>query len=190
MEPEEKQLTQEESLKIIHEMIAAAKNDVKSESFTFLLWGYLVFIASISQLILYKMNVPHNDFVWLLMPLGGVVTIIYVIKKNKTERTKTHVDEFLKYTWIAFGVGMGVIMFFNSMGQAMLPSIMTLYGIGIFISGGALRFTPLIIGGIFCWVCALTGFLIENEYQLLVLAASVLGGYIIPGHLLRMNDKK
>jgi hypothetical protein len=191
METEEKELTQEESLRIIHEMISAAKNDVKADAFIFLLWGYLVFIASISQFILATMNFEHNDIVWLLMPLGGVITIVYSIRKRKKEKTKTHVSEFLKYIWIAFGAAMFVVMGFHSWGSGqILPLIMTLYGIGLFISGGALKFTPLIIGGIFCWICAMVGFKVEIIYQLLVIAAAVLGGYIIPGHLLKMNNRK
>lgn len=187
METKEKQLTQEESLRIIHEMISAAKNDVKADAFIFLLWGYLVFVASISQFILAMMNVEHNDVVWLLMPLGGVITIVYIIRKRKKERTKTYVSEFLKFIWIAFGAALFVIMGFHNWGGQVLPLIMTLYGIGLFISGGALKFTPLIIGGIFCWVCAIVGFKVEVLYQLLVIAAAVLGGYIIPGHLLKMK---
>jgi uncharacterized membrane protein len=191
MENEEKQLTQEESLQIIHNMISAAKNDVKADAFIFLLWGYLVFIASISQFILAQMNIENNDAVWLLMPIGAVITIVYSIRQNKKERTKTHVSEFLKYIWIAFVAAMGVIMFFHSWGHGqILPLIMTLYGIGLFISGGALKFTPLIVGGIFCWICAIAGFKVEVLYQLPIIAAAVLGGYIIPGHLLKLNNRK
>lgn len=191
MKTEEKQLTQEESLRIIHEMITTAKNDVKADAFIFLLWGYLVFIASVSQFILAKMNIENNNFPWLLMPLGGVITIIYSVRKNKTERIKTHVSSFLKYVWIAFSSALFIIMGFHSWGSGeMLPLIMTLYGIGLFISGGVLKFTPLVIGGIFCWICAIVGFKIEVIYQLLAIASAVLGGYIIPGHLLKMNNKK
>ena len=186
----EQPINEQDSLRIIHEMIASAKSDVKGDSFIFLLWGYLVFIASISQFILVKMNVEHNDIVWLLMPLGGIVTAIYYMKKKKNEKAKTHVSEFLKYVWIAFGVAMCVIMFSNSMtGNQLLPTIMTLYGIGLFITGGALQFKPLIMGGVFCWACAIAGFQVQVMYQLLIIAAAVLGGYIIPGHLIQMNNK-
>lgn len=190
MEQEEKPLTQEESFRIIHEMISAAKNDVKTDAFIFLLWGYLVFIASISQFILAELNVEHSDVVWLLMPLGAIVTVIYYMKKHKTERTKSHVSEFLKYIWIAFGAAMGVIMFSNAMGgMQLLPNIMTLYGIGLFLSGSVLKFRPLIFGGVFCWLCAIAGYHAEILYQLLIIAAAVLGGYIIPGHLLQLNNR-
>ncbi|MFL5764640.1 MAG: hypothetical protein ACJ77K_11915 [Bacteroidia bacterium] len=196
METQEKPMTQEDSLRIIHEMIAAAKNDVKADAFIFLLWGWLVFIASIAQFILAEMQNEWVNTPWLLMPVGGVITIIYTTRRGKKDRTKTNVTESLKYTWIAFTAALFIIMFFNSMHiDQVLCCIMVLYGMGLFLSGGALKFTPLIIGGIFCWICAIAGFCFHkfydhNVYLLLILAAAVLGGYIIPGYLLKMNNKK
>jgi hypothetical protein len=191
MEQEEKELTQEESLRIIHEMINAAKNNVKADGFIFLLWGYLVFIAGISQFILAQMNVAHSDAVWLLMPLGGIITAIYYLRKRKREKTRTHVSEFIKHIWIGFGAAMAVLMFSRGMtSDTLLPCIMILYGIGLYLSGNALKFKPLIFGGVFCWVCAFAGFQTEVLYQLLIIALAVLGGYIIPGHLLQLNNKK
>src|SRR4051812_34587331 len=111
----EQPITEQESLRIIHEMILAAKSDVKGDSFIFLLWGYLVFIASISQFILVQVHFEHNDIVWLLMPLGGIITAVYYMKKKKTEKTKTHVSEFLKFVWIAFAAAMCIIMFSDSL---------------------------------------------------------------------------
>lgn len=191
METTEKELSQEESLRIIHEMISAAKNDVKADSFIFLLWGWLVFVASIAQFILILMEKEYNSMPWLLMPFGGAVTILYSIRKGKRDKTRTNVTESLKYTWIAFTVALFIIMFFNKMEiWQVLPCIMVLYGMGLFLSGGAIQFKPLIFGGMFCWICAIAGFEIQNMYQLLILAAAVFGGYIIPGYLLQMNNKK
>jgi hypothetical protein len=191
METQEKQLTQEESLRIIHEMISAAKNDVKADAFIFLLWGWLVFVASLTQFALILMNSEWNSIPWLLMPIGGIITVIYSVRKGKKERTRTNVTESLKYTWIAFTAALFIIMFFNSMNVLqVLPCIMVLYGMGLFLSGGALKFNPLIYGGMFCWACAIAGFYVQNIYQLLILSAAVMGGYIIPGYLLKMNNKK
>jgi len=191
METNEKELTREDSLRIIHEMIAAAKNDVKADSFIFLLWGWLVFVASITQFILVIMENEHNSWPWMLMPIGGIITVIYNIKRGKKDKTKTNVTESLKYTWIAFTAALFIIMFSGALDSfEMLPCIMVLYGMGLFLSGGAIKFKPLIWGGVFCWICAIAGFQIQNIYQLLILATAVFGGYIIPGYLLQMNNKK
>ncbi len=191
METTEKELTQEESLKIIHEMISAAKNDMKADSFIFLLWGWLVFVASITQFILIIMENEYNSVPWILMPIGGVITAVYSIRRGKKDKTKTNVTESLKFIWIAFGAAMCILMFSNTLSPfQLLPCIMILYGMGLFLSGGAIKFNPLIFGGIFCWICAIAGFQIQNIYQLLILATAVFGGYIIPGYLLQMNNKK
>lgn len=186
----EKQLTQEESFRIIQSMINEAKNNVKAEAFIFLLWGWLVFVASLGQFILAQMHIPWNNVVWILMPIGGIITAVYAIRKGKQDKTRTNVTESLKYTWIAFTVALLILIFFNSMSfKQMLPTIMLFYGVGLFLSGGALQFKPLLFGGIFCWICAIAGFQVQNMYLLLILAAAVLGGYIIPGYMLKINNK-
>jgi hypothetical protein len=193
METPERQLTQEESFQIIQDMIAAAKKDVKSDSFIFLLWGWLVFVASISQFVMILLHVEPRvtSLPWLLMPLGGIIPAIYTMRRGKRNKTKTNVTESLKYTWIAFSAALLIIIFFNGMNfLQVLPCIMVLYGMGLFLSGGALQFKPLIWGGVFCWICAIAGFEVQNIYQLLILAAAVLGGYIIPGYLLKLNNAK
>lgn len=196
METEEQHLTQEESLRIIREMIDAAKNDVKNDAFIFLLWGWLVFIASLTQFIMIETDhAAFSSFAWMLMPVGGVVTVIYSMRKSRQDRTKTNVTESLKYIWIAFTAALCIIMFLSSMGYGqLLPCIVVLYGMGLFLSGGAMRFRPLICGGVFCWLCAIAGFILSAHnyelYELLMVAAAVMGGYIIPGYLLKMSNKK
>ena len=189
METSEK-LTEQQSLQIINDMIAAAKNNVKADAFIFLLWGWLVFVASLGEFIMLLIGIKNPGWVWLLMPLGAVVTVIYVIKKRHTEKTKTYTNHFMKYIWIAFTVALFIIIAFSAIpALQIMPCIIILYGIGLFISGGALQFKPLILGGVFCWLCAIVGFQVQNEYILLVIAAAVLGGYIIPGYLLKQSNK-
>jgi len=187
-----KELNEQESLQIIRSMIEAAKNDVKADAFIFLLWGWLVFVASMLQFVIIKMEWSVNQSLpWLLMPLGGIITPIYIALKRKQEKVRTHVTESLKYIWIAFTVVLLIILFFNKMDfMQVLPVIMCLYGIGLFLSGSALKFKPLLVGGVFCWLCAIAGFYIQSVYLLVILAICVLGGYIIPGYMLKSNNEK
>lgn len=60
----------------------------------------------------------------------------------------------------------------------------------LFVSGGYLRFKPLIIGGICNWIIAIVATYVEFDIQLLLLALAVLVGYIIPGHMLSSHYKK
>ena len=138
------------------------------------------------------MNSELNSLPWaIFMPLGGVISMILGFKKRKTEKVKTHVDQLLGYMWIAFGVTLAIVLF--SQGRLgienTLPLVMALYGVGTFVSGGALKFKPLIIGGVFCWGLSIISFRLGIENQLLLLATSVVVSYIIPGFILRSRYK-
>jgi hypothetical protein len=69
---------------------------------------------------------------------------------------------------------------------------MGLYGLGTFISGGILKFKPLVFGGIASFVLvALTVFIpaLSESFNgaLLMLAASIIVSYLIPGYMLKRS---
>jgi hypothetical protein len=79
-----------------------------------------------------------------------------------------------------------VLIFMSTHGgwQLAYPMIMMVYGMWLFVSGGVLKFKPLIIGGIINFGCAIAGFYIHTIELILLLSFAVLAGYIIPGHML------
>lgn len=189
METQEKSITPAEGLEIIEQMIASAKGDIKEDGFLFLFWGWLIFAISIAFYILqFVVEVENSGLVWLGVLVGVVVTIVYVMRKEKKQKVKSFVDEFMAYVWQAFGAALFIILFFgNKLQLGTYPLLIVLYGIGTFISGGALRFKPLMYGGIACWVIAFIAFFQPFQYQILLLALSLLVSYIIPGHILKAN---
>jgi hypothetical protein len=64
-----------------------------------------------------------------------------------------------------------------------------MYGMPTFLSGIIIKFKPLIIGGIFCWLMAVISPFIDVRYQVLLAAAAVIAAWIVPGHLLRNKYK-
>jgi hypothetical protein len=54
-----------------------------------------------------------------------------------------------------------------------------------FLSGIILKFRPLVIGGLICWLLALGSVFVPVDFQLLFLCAAVFCAWIIPGILLR-----
>lgn len=191
METQEPIMTPQESLQVIQNMINAAKRDTQGNAFHFLFWGWLVFITCMTQYLLITVfHVENSDRVWWSMVFGGIVSVIYSIKDNKAKGERTYSKYLLKHVWLAFGISWGIILFFGQMqsGTGVLSVCMILYGIGLYVSGAVLQFKPLMFGGSFNWLCAIAGFFITDVQILLVLAIAVLGGYIIPGHIL--NKKR
>ncbi len=188
----EKQLTEQESLAVISRMIKTAQNDIEDNSFYYLIWGWLVFVASTLNYFLMQANYENNFLPWaILMPLGGIITGIYSYKQEKKQRVKSYVDDVMKYVIIAFLVSLFIVLLsMSKLGLATYPMVMIIYGVWLFISGGAIKFQPLVIGGIVNWALAIAAFFVNFELQLLLLSAAVLLGYIIPGHLLKSRFKK
>jgi hypothetical protein len=189
---ESNSMTGEQSLDIIRKMINSAKQELEDDSFYYLLWGWLVFISCLAHFIMIRMMSPYQGLSWaVLMPLGAVISVVYGRKQNKNSRIKTYIDEMMQFVIIAFVVSLFIVLGFQSkLGLNTYPMVMLVYGIWLFISGGALKFIPLIAGGIINWVIAIASFFVPFEYQLLLLALAVLSGYIIPGHLLKNKFKK
>ncbi len=184
----EKNLTEKESLELITRMINTAKTTISDDGIHYMIWGWGVFIAAILHYGLLKTGFEQPWISWMvLMPLCGVAAWITGRRQSRQAKVKTFVEEYLSYLWIAFGISLFLIInFSNQIGmETTYPIIMVLYGIGTFVSGGALRFMPLKAGGIVCWVLAFIAFRTAFEYQLLLIAAAVLAAYIIPGYLLR-----
>lgn len=187
----EKQLNEKESLDIIMNMINKVKADLEDNSFYFLLWGWLVFAASMGNYILIMIDYPQNYLPWMLMPLGAVITVVYSMKQQKHQRIKTYVDEFMKYVLIAFLTTLCITLFMmQKLELNTYPVLLMIYGIWLFVSGGVIKFIPLVVGGIINWVIAIIAFFVSFQIQLLLLAVAVLLGYIIPGHLLKNKFAK
>lgn len=184
----EKNLTEKESRELISKMIYSAKTTISDDGSHYMIWGWGVFIAAAIHFVLLKAGYDQAWIAWfLLMPLCGVAAFILGRRQVRSARVKTFVEEYLSYLWIAFGVSLFIVMTeITQVGpERVYPIILVLYGIGTFVSGGALRFTPLKAGGIICWALAIIAMRVTFDYQLLLIAAAVLFAYIIPGFLLR-----
>lgn len=186
-----KNMSNEESFQIITSMIEAARKEVRDNGSWFLLWGWLVFIACGLHFILLKSGYDKPWLAWMLMPAGGVISVIKGIREEKQQRVKTYVDTFMNYVLIAFLVSLlFVLVNMQHLGLSTYPMVMMVYGIWLFVSGGVLEFKPLIYGGVLNWILAFVAFWFSFDDQLVILAAAVLFGYIVPGYMLRSRYVK
>ena len=180
------------NLQIIEEMLQQAKAQMTDNGFYYMLWGWLVFVAALGQYIGDAMHLSYAGLVWpILMPLGAVASIIASKRENAARTSKTWFDNVMFYLWTGYGVVLGLTLFYMGFKQInLIPVVLSIYGLGLFTSGGILKFRPLIIGGMVNWALSVACWFIPDQYHMLVLALALLLGYIIPGHMLNMNYKK
>lgn len=194
MNENEKIMTEAESLSIISGMINRAKNRFSETGTLYLLWGWVILVCSITQFVAIQyFNYQKSYQVWFLTWLVVIYQFIYLAKRKKREKVKTYTDEIIGFVWFTFMICIFIMMFILGKQKAyesINPLILVLYGMPTFLSGVILKFKPLIIGGICCWLLAIGSPLVMYQYQLLLLACAVIAAWIIPGYLLRAKFKK
>lgn len=183
-------LSPQESLLLIQSMIEKAKSNIGRNRFYFLLWGWYTFFAIISQFILKVVfHYGRHYLVWWGVLPAAVITIVYTAKQNKSRRVRTYIGESMASLWTGVGISFFVLsVIISSSKQGWMfsyPFFILLYGLGTFISGRILKFTPLVVGGIANWLLACIAAFVHYDYQMLLAATAILISYIIPGHLLK-----
>jgi hypothetical protein len=195
---QEENISGQESFAIIESMINKAKNQFSESGHLYLLWGWAVFICSLSQFIL--MNFLHYEqhyIVWFSMWLVLIYQIIYLRKERRQKRVRTYTDEIIGFVWIAFFILMLLFGFLfgklfdpNKYYAFIDPAFLALYGMPTFLSGIILKFRPLILGGICCWLLSILATFISPQYHLLLVALAMIIAWIIPGYMLRKKYKQ
>ena len=186
-----------ESIRIIQNMINKAKNQFSENGFMYLLWGWAVLVCSVAEFILlHYIKYEQHYLVWTLVWLVLIYQIFYLRKKYKTRTVGTYTEDIIKYVWICFAIVMFMMGFVlgRLLGaeyyKYINPVLLVVYGIPTFLSGIILRFRPLVIGGICCWLLSILATFSGYDYQLLFLSAAVILAWIIPGYLLRAKFMK
>ena len=193
---EEKQLSGQESLALINQMISKAKNEITDNGFGWLLWGAMIFLASITTYVVLEFDLNMSPFIgWNVFGLIAIPLMVYnLIRHKRTLKTRTYVDELLYIIDIGFTICIFVIILSMNISvdaNEGFGYFLMVYGFLMLIQGSAIRFRPLFIGAIINWAGSLAIFFNkEFKYDMLITAAAVFIGYIIPGLMLRNQYRK
>jgi len=194
---QEEKISGSESLAIIESMINKAKNQFSENGHLYLLWGWVIFIASILQFVLLSVvHYPNHYIVWFLPWFAVIYQVIYLAKRKNRKRVTTYTDHIIGFVWMSFFVLLVLFGFIfghelrSEYYTLICPASLALYGMPTFLSGIILRFRPLIIGGIGCWLLSIAVLFVRYDYQLLFLPVAMVIAWIIPGYLLRIKYKR
>ena len=183
----------EQSLQVIQSMIQKVKEEVANNSFYFLLWGWLVFIAAVLNFVLIKFTeFKYPYLVWNLMWVGVVMSIIKGISESKKEKVKTYIGETMRYFGISTGIiycGLPFIFGSYNLWHYSFPFYILIYTAACFFMGSIMQFPILKWLGLLCLPIMVISVFIGFEWQLLLMALAILIAYIIPGYILSAREK-
>ncbi len=191
---EEKQLSEKESFELITSMINKAKGRIGETGTSYLLWGWLILVCCIVQFVsLYFFNYANSYYIWYATWIFLIFQFFYFRKQKKLITVKTYTGEINRFVWLAFFICTVLVIFISiylKYYEIIYPLILVMYGMPTFLSGIILKFRPLIIGGVCCWVFSFFSSFVASEYQSLFIAAAVIVAWIIPGYILKQIFKK
>ncbi len=193
MEVKESDFSPQESLKLITQIIETTKNSISDRSHYFLLWGWAVAAGCLTQYYLKAvLNYPHHYYAWLVTPVAIAIHFIFVYNDHKKDNVKTFINEATAYLWTSIGLSFFALGFvFAKIGwQYCYPFYILFYGIGTYVSGSLIKFRPLIVGGLLCFILVIVCVYQSYDHQMLVTAFAIVVSYIIPGYMLRSKYKK
>lgn len=183
----QEKFTQKEALNVIENMVNASRYKMQDEAKYFLLWGWMVFAAAVLHFFILNTGIESSWIIWpVMMGLAFIIYTIMVWRSKSDNRPSTYIDRVNKYLWLGF-FGPLLITILIGVFQswyAAYPFFMAIYGWSAIVSGGLLRFQPLVLGGIVSCVIGVTTIFVSGIYILLMLALAILFGFIIPGHAL------
>lgn len=179
----------EEGLKTIYSMIEATRGNIGGNYLYYLLWGYLVSIACILEFLFIRVYpFKHHYLVWpIMMGAGVIASTVMSLWQRRKQNHKTIIGHMMTYLWGGWLVTLLLLQLFANMlneYNLILPLTMAMYGLGVFVSGGIIKFRPLILGGILSWIAAMVSFFQPHDIQLLITTGTLVVGYIVPGYIL------
>lgn len=184
------QFNEKDALALIESTIQTARNKFNENGFIFLLWGWIILAANlVSYYWFLEKNFMALGITWMsFCTVGGIISGVYNRSHEKKIKVKTHVDSIMNHTWAAIGIGGGLLyIYLIVFGPHHLigPFVLSVVGIGTYITGRTLRFMPLVLGGFAFWAFMVASLFVSNEWQFILGAAAMVPGYLVPGYMLR-----
>ena len=202
-------LSHDESLSLISEMIERTRNNIREKGANSMIyWGYVVAMLSIANYVLMKTldDFDKSYFVWALM-LPAMVVSFFMERRNwRKELVKTHIDKINGMVWLGFFISYvvfttAIVLFvfkldiinkleISHIYMINIPIIITLLGMGQFITACVLRLKLWYIIAASTWICAILSAIVNLEAQFIIFAACMFFGFAVPGHVMNYQAKK
>ncbi len=179
-----KDFTPEQSLRVIEDMIHRTRANFKETNQYFIAWGIFISLAALIEYVLIRYTDFEYYYIpWIIFPLVG--TLWSIRQGRRDDRGgSTILGDGLKWIWIGMGIGFTITFFISWRIQLNpTPVMLLLSGIGTFITSRILSSVPYLVGSIFLFAMVVVSLYIGGVDSLLLVAVSMILGYIVPATL-------
>jgi hypothetical protein len=194
----EKELTEQESLLIIQQMINTAKKEQKDDGRGWIVWGWLLLAASVFTYINLQVKWVSTFFFWNWFGLIAMVLLLYATLRKLMfpgrEKVRTYTRDLLNKLTIGYFVTLFFIIISINVGVPPTKGfalLIGLYGFWVLIYGAVLGFRPSIVAAFATWALGIAALFVRGfDMVMLCHAAAVISGFIVPGYMAQSEFRK
>jgi hypothetical protein len=110
--PEEKKMTEQESLQLITEMISKAKGHYQESGTGPILWGTVVGIAGLTSFAERYWNFNIGFDIWWIVLAAFIPQIIISIREGKQKKSVAYHEVYLNTIWLVYGISIFMLIFY------------------------------------------------------------------------------
>ncbi len=196
------QITNEQALEVIKEMIERTKRKQNYTGFYHLLWGVLISIAIVVMYILHEAQLYHLiGYSWAFFCIGGAIaSVIYSKRTYEKQGSIQYPDLGISSIWIGLMIAMFFVAFVFPILKAyewyiVYAMVSLLLGAANFSTGILLKQKMPIINGILWWIGSIFLLILENQvafmsvFVLLLIVNNIIPGIYLCGLARKQNGK-
>lgn len=196
----EKNFSEQDSLKLINEMISQARDNFQEgNTYSSIFCGYIVAATALANFILiHTIEHPNQSYwIWLTMIPMTIISAIISRRQRKNAIVKTHIDKIISYIWVAFAISVSILLLSiygtayalksSYLGILITPVILIMMGAAQFTTSITCRFRPYLYGACIFWVgallCTASYLFGRGDIQFIILGICAIIGLCVPGHI-------
>lgn len=186
----EKELSKEESIKLINRMIHEAKGYFSESGITALIYGFSLIVCALLAYLRDKNNItfPFHPF-YLMLPVFFLQSWVYY-KEEKKKKAKTFTDETIDYIWMGYFLSAIIAGCFAGGSYIMIVIFLFLQGAAAFVTGMVTKFYYHVVAGIVCLLVAGVSIYVTDANIYLLFAACAVLTWVIPGFILNRKFRQ
>jgi len=186
----------QQEISIIKSMIEKTRSETAESGYLFIFMGIAaaVFVLAIRLLEVYRLNQWILPTMIVLTVINGVIGYFIVMKLGKLDKVTTYLQTISLNLWIIGSIALIMLTFvfpllrvYSYHAVGVLVSVIV--GILVYMTGVIYKTRFLQWFSIAWWIGAILLALINSQFRFLILIASIIIGWIIPGIVLNRKYK-
>lgn len=144
---EEKQMTEQESLRLITEMLQKAKAGFHEKGNSSILWGTVIAVCGLVSFAQEYWHFKIGFDIWLLTLIALIPQVIMSIRSRRSRKVIGHTEAAVDVVWLVFGVSIFALIFYLNVVPGAVAQSLAADGIHIYQKNadGSLDPFPVII---------------------------------------------